>query len=59
MEATIMVMCYPILEVDEIADSSIVDIDGVVGDEAVPGPSLSGLHTNQEVSFNMPMVQIK
>ena len=54
-----MVMCYPILEVDEIADRSIVDIDGVVGDEAVPGPSLSGLHTNQEVSFNMPMVQIK
>ena len=37
------------LEVDEIADNSHVDIDIVVRDEAVPGPSSSGLQTNQEV----------
>ena len=45
------------VEVDEIADNnSLVDIDIVVGDEAVPGPSTSGL---QEVSFNMSISERK
>ena len=45
------------VEVGEIADkNSLVDIDIVVGDEAVPGPSTSGL---QEVSFNMSISERK
>ena len=43
------------LEVDEIADNSIVDIDLIieVEDEEVSGPSPSGLQNNQEVSSNI------
>ena len=43
-------------EVDEIADNSIVNIDIVVGDEAIQGTSSSSLQTSQEVSFSMSLM---
>ena len=48
-------------EVDEIADNSIVDINLniVLGDGAVPGPSSFGLQNNQEVHFNIPVSERK
>ena len=48
-------------QVDEIADNRIVDINLniVVGDEAVQGPSSYGLQNNQEVHFNVPFSERK
>ena len=48
-------------EFDEIADNIIVyiNLNVVVGDEAVPRPKSYGLQTNQEVHFNIPVSERK